>query len=162
MAAQRFYYSDTITDFLSRNENEIVGALTLASQHDINDETSQSWVEEIDTLREALAPYKGRGSVYFEYNIPRMGRRVDVITIIDGIVFVLEYKTSDRTFSREALVQVWDYALDLKNFHDGSLDRILIPMLVVTREKASRCKLTLKHFEDNVFEPLSVKAFFIL
>ncbi|MBO7592810.1 MAG: hypothetical protein J6T00_05540 [Bacteroidaceae bacterium] len=90
MAAQRFYYSDTITDFLSRNENEIVGALTLASQHDINDETSQSWVEEIDTLREALAPYKGRGSVYFEYNIPRMGRRVDVITIIDGIVE--EYK----------------------------------------------------------------------
>jgi hypothetical protein len=72
MAVQRFYYSDTITDFLSRNDNEIVGKLTLASQHDINDETSQSWVAEIETLREVLTPYKGRGSLYFEYNIPRM------------------------------------------------------------------------------------------
>ena len=54
MAAQRYYYSDSITDFLSRSTNEIVGDLTLASQHDINDETAQSWVEEIDTLREAL------------------------------------------------------------------------------------------------------------
>ena len=33
MAARRYYYSDSITDFLSRNTNEIVGALTLASQH---------------------------------------------------------------------------------------------------------------------------------
>lgn len=130
--------------------------MTLASQHDINDETSQSWVEEIETLREALSPYKGRGSVYFEYNIPRMGRRVDVIVVIDAIIFVLEYKTADRTFSREALVQVWDYALDLKNFQEGSSDRILIPMLVVPQEKDSRCKLTLKHFEDNVYEPLCV------
>ena len=84
MAAQRYYYSDSITDFLSRSTNEIVGDLTLASQHDINDETAQSWVEEIDTLREALEAYSGRGSLYFEYNIPRMGRRADVIVLIDG------------------------------------------------------------------------------
>ena len=156
MAAKRFYFSSSITDFVSRGNSEIIGDMTLASQHDINDETSQSWVEEIETLREALSPYKGRGSVYFEYNIPRMGRRVDVIVVIDAIIFVLEYKTADRTFSREALVQVWDYALDLKNFQEGSSDRILIPMLVVPQEKDSRCKLTLKHFEDNVYEPLCV------
>ena len=52
MAAQKYYYSDSITDFLSRSNNEIVGALTLASQHDVNDETSKSWVEEIETIRE--------------------------------------------------------------------------------------------------------------
>lgn len=102
MAAQRYYYSDSITDFLSRNTNEIVGKLTLASQHDINDETSKSWVEEIETMREVLAPYEGRGSVYFEYNIPRMGRRVDVIAVIDGIIFVLEYKTAELGNERAA------------------------------------------------------------
>ena len=144
MAAQRYYYSDSITDFLSRNTNEIVGDLTLASQHDINDETSKSWVEEIETMREVLAPYEGRGSVYFEYNIPRMGRRVDVIAVIDGIIFVLEYKTAERKFSHEALVQVWDYAIDLKNFQEGSLERILIPILVVPSEKGSRCQTDLK------------------
>lgn len=156
MAAQRYYYSDSITDFLSRSTNEIVGDLTLASQHDINDETAQSWVEEIDTLREALEAYSGRGSFYFEYNIPRMGRRADVIVLIDGIVFVVEYKTAEQRFTREAMVQVWDYALDLKNFQEGCLDRILIPILVAPKEKDSHCHLTLKHFEDMVYEPLMV------
>lgn len=156
MPAQRFYYSDPITDFLSRSCSEIVGKLALASQYDINDETLKSWEEEIETMRESLAPFKSRGSVYFEYNIPRMGRRADVIVVIDSVIFVLEYKTSEQKFSREALVQVWDYALDLKNFQEGSVDRILIPILVVPREKDSHCRLTLSHFEDNVYEPLCV------
>ena len=156
MATQRYYYSDSITDFLSRSTNEIVGDLTWASQHDINDETAQAWVEEIDTLREALEAYSGRGSLYFEYNIPRMGRRADVIVLIDGIVFVVEYKTAEQRFTREAMVQVWDYALDLKNFQEGCLDRILIPSLVAPKEKDSHCHLTLKHFEDMVYEPLMV------
>jgi hypothetical protein len=156
MATQRYYYSDTIADFLSRGTNEIVGALTLASQHDINDETAQSWVEEIETLREALALYAGRGSLYLEYNIPRMGRRADAIVLIDGIVFVLEYKTAEQRFTRDAMVQVWDYALDLKNFQEGCLDRIMIPVLVAPKEKDSHCRLEMKHFEDLVYEPLMV------
>lgn len=158
MAALRYYYSDTITDFLGRSTNEIVGALCLASQHDINDETSQSWVSEIETLRTSLANYSGRGSVYLEYNIPRMGRRADVIILIDDIVFVLEYKTSEQKFSREAVVQVWDYALDLKNFQEGSLDRTMIPILVVPNEKSKNCRFILNHFEDKVYAPLMTNA----
>lgn len=158
MAAKRFYYSDTISAFLKRNVNEIVGELTLASQHDINDETSQSWVEEIMTLRDALAPYSEHGSVYFEYNIPRMGRRADVISVIDGVIFVLEYKTAEQKFHHDAMIQVWDYALDLKNFQEGSLDKVLVPILVAPKEKDSHCRLDLKHFEDKVYEPLMVNA----
>lgn len=158
MAARRFYYSDSISAFLNRSVNEIIGELTLASQHDINEETSSSWVEEIDTLKEALAPFSGHGSVYFEYNIPRMGRRADVVAIIDGIVFVLEYKTAEQKFHRDAMIQVWDYALDLKNFQEGSHDRVLVPVLVAPKEKDKHCCLELKHFEDNVYEPLMVNA----
>ena len=154
MAAKRYYYFDTISSFLGRKENEIVGELTLASQHDINEEMSQSWVEEIKTLRDALLPYSGRGSLFFEYNIPRMGRRADVIAVIDGVVFVLEYKTAEQKFHRDAMIQVWDYAIDLKNFQEGSLDRALIPILVAPKEKDSHCRLDLKVFEDNVYEPL--------
>lgn len=158
MTATRFYYSDTITTFLDKSINEIVGELTLASQYDINDETSHSWVEEITTLRKALASYSGRGSVFFEYNIPRMGRRADVIILIDGVIFVLEYKTAEQKFRRNAMIQVWDYALDLKNFQEGSCCRILVPILVVPKEKDCHCNLELKHFEDNVYEPLMVNA----
>lgn len=129
MAAKRFYYSDTISDFLSRDEKEIIADLGINSHQDVNDETRKSWLEEIRTLREPLVPYVGRGSIYFEYNIPRMGGRADVIVLIDGVVFVLEYKTSDQKFTHAAEVQVWDYAIDLKNFQDGSLDRIMIPIL---------------------------------
>ena len=156
MAVQRYYYSDSITNFLSRSTDEIVGRLTLAFQHDINDETSQSWVTEIETLRDALDSYAGRGSLYLEYNIPRMGRRADVIVVIDGKVFVLEYKTSEQRFTRDAYIQVWDYALDLKNFQDGCNDRIIIPVLVAPKERDANCKLTLKYFEDMVYEPLLV------
>lgn len=154
MATLRYYYSDTISMFLNRNTNEIIGELTLASQHDINDDTSNSWVEEIESLRNVLAPYKDRGSVFFEYNIPRMGRRVDVILIIDELIFVLEYKTSDRTFTHAARSQVWDYALDLKNFQEGSLDRIIVPVLVAPSEKNKHCSFNLRCFEDDVYEPL--------
>ena len=109
-------------------------------------------------MKEVLRPYVGRGSVYFEYNIPRMGRRADVIILIDGVVFVLEFKTANQKFSREAMVQVWDYAIDLKNFQEGSRNRVLLPILVVPNEKNCNCSLDLKHFEDNVYEPIHVNA----
>jgi len=158
MPALRYYYSDPISKFLTKNTEEIVGRLTLASQHDINDDTSNSWVEEIETLRNVLAPYKERGSVYFEYNIPRMGRRADIILVIDELIYVLEFKTAGSKFTHDAITQVWDYALDLKNFQEGSLDRIVVPILVAPSEKDKNCSFTLNHFEDNVYEPLRTNA----
>lgn len=158
MAATRYYYSDAISTFLTKSVNEIVGELTLMSQHDINDETSASWVEEITILHHVLAPYSERGSVYFEYNIPRMGRRVDVIVIIDGVIFVLEFKTAEQKFSHHAMIQVWDYALDLKNFQEGCFDRVLVPILVAPKEKDDHCSLDLNLFEDNVYKPLLVNS----
>ena len=143
MAAQRFYYSDTITDFLSRSADEIVGKLSWAYQHDINDETKLSWIEEIESLREVLPPYIERGSVYFEYNIPRMGSRADVVLLIDGVVLVLEYKTSKRKFTRSAVLQVWDYALDLKNFHDETHHLPVVPIVVAPSESNKHCSINI-------------------
>lgn len=154
MAVQRYYYSDSIETFLEKSANEIVGQLTRSSIHDVNNETSSSWLEEIHILKKILKSYSNRGHVYFEYNIPRMGRRADVIFLIDGVVFVLEFKTAEQKFSREAIVQVWDYALDLKNFQEGSLDRVLVPIVVAPKERNSNCFLDLKVFEDDVYEPL--------
>lgn len=158
MVALRYYYSDTISNFLNRNNEEIIGKLTLASQHDINDATSNSWLEEIEILKSVLAPYKERGSLYFEYNIPRMGRRADVIVLIDEIVFILEFKTAGSRFTHDAITQVWDYALDLKNFQEGSLKRIIVPVLVATSERNKNCDFSLNPFKDNVYEPLRTNA----
>lgn len=154
MASKRYLYSDTIDSFLQKSTDTIVGEITLSATQDINKETSNSWQQEVEVLKDVLAPYAQKGSVYFEYNIPRMGRRADVIVLIDGIVFVLEFKTSEQRFTREALIQVWDYAIDLKNFQEGSRDRILIPIVVAPKEKYKNCHIELKPFEDDVYQPL--------
>lgn len=155
MAATRFYYSDTISRFISTGSDIVASKIWLSStEHDTNEETKKSWIEEADVLKNSLAPFCDRGSIYFEYNIPRMGRRADVIVLIDEIIFVLEFKTGKQEFTRDAVVQVWDYALDLKNFQEGSLDRIIIPILVAPEEKDRNCRLKLAHFEDDVYEPM--------
>lgn len=156
MATKRYYYSDTITDFLQKEDMVVIGKLALAYSHDINDETKMSWLEELRVMRSVLKNYKNRGSVYFEYNIPRMGRRADVIVLIDDVVFVIEFKTRKSKFTHEAVTQVWDYALDLKNFQEGSRSRIMIPVLVAPSEKDKNCQIELSHFEDLVYNPLQV------
>lgn len=83
-----------------------------------------------------------------------MGHRVDAIILIDGIVFILEYKTGGRTFNQSARNQVWDYALDLKNFHAGSKDRILVPIVVVPGAPDNHCSIELRLHTDKVYEPL--------
>lgn len=158
MAAKRYYYSDSISDFLQKSDNEIIGALVQENEHDINNETTNSWLEEIETLRHVLPQYKGHGSVFFEYNIPRMGRRADVILLIDTIIFILEYKTAEQEFTHSAYTQVWDYALDLKNFQEGSLRRTLIPVLVCPKEQDKNCQHVLEHFEDDVYQPLQTNS----
>ena len=156
MAVQRYYYSDSISDFLSRSNNEILGEMTRLSQFDVDERTRDSWIEEFNSLREVLTEYKDRGSLYFEYNIPRMGSRADVVLLIDGVVIVLEYKTSyrHRTFTHSASLQVWDYALDLKYFHDETHKLPVIPILVVPSESDKHCLMELKDSGEGVFCPL--------
>ncbi len=154
MATERFYYHDTIAGFAKTRVDTIIGKLTRAAYYDINKETSNSWIEEIEILQDVLEKYKERGSVFIEYIIPRIGHRVDVIALIDGIVFVMEFKTSEQNFTNEASTQVWDYALDLKNFHLGSRHRAIIPVLIAPNGNPEQCKIVLKPSEDNVYEPL--------
>ena len=156
MAATRFYYGSNIKTFLEMPPDTVIGQLTQQSVQDINKDTSNSWSDEIEVMKPVLQNYENRGSVYFEYNIPRMGKRVDVIVVIDGVVFVLEFKTGEQKFTHEALRQVWDYALDLKNFQLECRDRVIIPILVCPTEKDRHCQLEFNAFGDNVYEPLSV------
>ena len=76
----RAYYSDTISDFLDKAPDAILGALTKrASNEGASIETTQTnaWLEQITILQIALAPYRAHGSVYFEYSIPRLGKRIE-------------------------------------------------------------------------------------
>lgn len=60
------------------------------------------------------------GEIIFEYDIPSLGKRVDVVLLLKGIVFCLEFKVGKTKISENDIDQVLDYALDLKNFHRES------------------------------------------
>lgn len=158
MAQQRYFYGASISDFLISTPDEIYGKISINSPHSDNPETKSSWLSEIEVLKPALQPYSGRGSIFMEYNIPRMGRRADVIVLIDGLIFVLEFKTAGSNFSHQASTQAWDYAIDLKNFQLKTLDRTLLPVVVVPSEKNRNCILTLTVAEDGVYMPTQVNA----
>lgn len=81
-----------------------------------------------------------------------MGKRVDCILIIENIVFVIEFKVGENTFYRQDIEQVWDYALDLKNFHKPSHDLILVPVLVATQAKESKINFIIS--EDKLVDPI--------
>ena len=151
---KRAYYSDSISDFLGKGEDEILGALARYSDFDLGQSQRDAWLEEIRILRSALSPFQG--SIYFEYSIPRMGRRIDVVLLIGPAVFVLEFKVGQRDFPSHALDQVVDYALDLKNFHEPSRGSFVAPILIST--DAPDCQLALERapHQDGLF--LAIKS----
>jgi len=132
---KRSYYSDTIINFRQSSTDEIIGQLARECEFSVLQTQRQAWLHQIDILREILLPYEG--AVYFEYAIPRMGRRIDVVLLIGPAVFVLEFKVGEREFSAYGTDQVWDYALDLKNFHDSSHDKYIVPLLIASEASSN-------------------------
>ncbi|MGC2049499.1 MAG: DUF2075 domain-containing protein [Gallionella sp.] len=130
---KREYYSDSIFNFLRSSTEQILGSLAFNNDFDLIQTQRGAWVAEIEILREVLASYTG--SIYFEYSIPRMGRRIDVVLIIGPVIFVLEFKVGEKEFTSYAIDQVYDYALDLKNFHDSSHLEFIAPILIATEAR---------------------------
>jgi hypothetical protein len=148
---KREYYSDSIANFLNTQAETLLGTLSIASGS-TQQTQMHAWREEIKILREALRFYDG--SIYFEYSIPRMGRRIDVVLLIGPAIFVLEFKIGDESFSAYAVDQVWDYALDLKNFHESSHDKFVAPILIATGVKNAEPVIAVTHQNDKLLFPI--------
>lgn len=106
----RAYYSDTIENFLRTSPDEVLGKLARNNDFLLEQTQRDAWLEEIRILTAVLQPFQG--SVYFEYSIPRMGKRIDVVALIGPVIFVFEFKVGEKEFLSYAIDQVWDYALD--------------------------------------------------
>src|SRR5512137_1674298 len=131
----REYYSDSIDNFLGTSTDEILGILVSNNDYALIHTQRGAWISEIEILCDVLQPYKG--SIYFEYSIPRMGKRIDVVLLMSSVIFVLEFKVGEKEFPSYAIDQVWDYALDLKNFHETSHDSYIAPVLISTKAKVN-------------------------
>jgi hypothetical protein len=132
----RWGYAATTDSFRAEAPASIVGQLTMQSDFPVDEPQRQAWLGQIALLKQALGRLERDGAILFEYSIPRLGRRIDVVMIIEHVLFVLEFKVGDRSYSAAGLDQVWDYALDLKHFHEPSHQRLIAPILVATSAPA--------------------------
>jgi len=146
----RAFYSDTIKNFLHSSTEEIIGKISMGNEFGLEQTQRDAWLEEIKILKNVLLNYEGQ--IYFEYSIPRIGQRIDVLLIIDSIIFVLEFKVGEKNYPSYAIDQVTDYALDLKNFHETSHDKYIVPILIATNAKDSLSFLELNAADDKLFQ----------
>lgn len=149
----RSYYSDNIATFLEKNPETISGILA-NSTYGVTAEQISAWREEIEILQNSLRGLEG--AIFFEYSIPRMGKRIDVVLIIESIVFVLEFKIGASQFHQSDIDQVWDYALDLKNFHETSHNVFIAPVLIATEAKHSFREVRETLHKDKILVPIRI------
>ncbi|MGI8819573.1 MAG: DUF2075 domain-containing protein [Chthoniobacterales bacterium] len=152
-ASLRAWYSASLDEFQRADPSAILGSLAAHGGFALLPTQRDTWIAEIALLRSCLGGLTGQ--VYFEFSIPRVGRRIDVVLLIGPIVFAVEFKVGDTSFARAAVDQVWDYALDLKNFHEASHDAWIVPILVATEALVSQ-PIELHVDEDHVFRPVTV------
>ncbi|WP_028121722.1 DUF2075 domain-containing protein [Epilithonimonas tenax] len=151
-----YYYSDSIHNFIQKSLPTIIGEISVNGRlGHINTELF-AWEFQINLLQEILADYEGQ--LFFEFSIPRMGKRVDCLLIIKNIVFIIEFKVGEKEFLNHNIEQVWDYALDLKNFHQPSHQLLLVPVLVATQANSSNIEIISNSHQDNLVNPLRTNA----
>lgn len=147
-----YFYKDSISNFLNEDLERVIGRLSFESRFADLLSQKSTWKVEIEILKKTLKEIDG--IIYFEYSIPRMGSRVDTILLIKSTIFVLEFKVGESFFPLHAVDQVLDYALDLKNFHETSHNKLIAPVLISTLAECNCSDINLRAFHDNVLSPI--------
>jgi DNA polymerase III delta prime subunit len=151
-ASSSAFYAEPIASFLGQSSDHIRGVLSGQSPFADSPDQKDAWNSEIAILKKALQGIDGY--LCLEFDVPRIGSRIDAVVLSKGCIFVLEFKVGEKAFHREAINQVWDYALDLKNFHLESHRAHIIPILICTLAKQGHQALS-KPFSDGVYEPIT-------
>lgn len=148
---KRAYYDSTIVNFCVDDPAKILGKITLEHNFALLSTQKYAWLKQTTLLQSVLHGLEGH--IYFEFSIPRMGKRIDVLLIIAGTIFVIEFKVGESSFLRADLDQVTDYALDLRNFHEGSHEAEIVPILIAT-EFYGFHKDAIGKPKDKLFDPI--------
>ena len=155
----RCLYKSDFKSFIEADPYSVLGRIHDAFHGQALTTTDEAWLEEIQLLRTVLLPWKDEeAEIIFEYDIPRLGKRIDVVLLLRGIIFCLEFKVGQKDALQSDVEQVMDYALDLKNFHRYSHDRIIVPILIPTKHTSSSSSFTPSVYNDSIFNPLITGA----
>lgn len=151
----RCLYDSDIKSFLNKEKETVLGILCERYHGDALTTTRDAWMKEIEVMQTTLIPWSDTdGRIIFEYDIPRLGKRIDVVLLLKGIIFCLEFKAGQSSILEGDLDQVLDYALDLKNFHKLSQDALIVPILVATKHTKTSSLIQSSVYDDRVVNPL--------
>jgi hypothetical protein len=145
-SALNAYYTADVATFINTVSDAILGGITANSAFAVDPAQRDAWVMQIEVLKTALVGVEG--TIFLEFSVPRIGSRIDAVLVSGPAIFVIEFKVGGTDFIREDLNQVWDYALDLKNFHKASHRAPIIPLLVATHAPHSETVLPAPHADD--------------
>ncbi len=159
----RCLFNSSFRKFLSLDANTVLGNLCDNYHGTALTTTIEAWKNEIVILKNVVSKLEsGDGQIIFEYDIPRLGKRIDALLLYKGIVFCLEFKVGESKILEADVDQVFDYALDLKNFHKLSKDRIITPILIATKYSNRTSNIQMSVYDDSVVNPLVTGEFGIL
>ena len=157
--ANRCLYNSDFKSFIEADPYSVLGHIHDAFHGQALTTTDEAWLGEIQLLQDVLLPWKEEeAEIIFEYDIPRLGKRIDVVLLLRGIIFCLEFKVGQKDALQSDVEQVMDYALDLKSFHRYSHDRIIVPILIPTKHTSSSSYFTPSVYSDSIFNPLITGA----
>lgn len=142
------YYCNSIPGFIKDDASSIIGQLVRHS-FEINKDQSDAWDSQIGQLQRRLEDAGMEGDIIFEYDIVRLGKRIDVILLIRHMVFSLEFKNGKKVFAAQDAQQAEDYATDIKNFHKESEDLYVCPILIATEASAYQKPQLLDCYPDK-------------
>lgn len=154
-ANPRCLFNSDFASFLHKDSNSIFGALCDNYHGDAPTTTREAWKAEIGIMRNILNKLNdSNGQIIFEYDIPRLGKRIDVVLLYRGIVFCIEFKVGESRILESDIDQVLDYALDLKNFHKLSRDKLIVPILAATKFTEHTTNIQMSIYDDRIVNPL--------
>ncbi len=151
----RCLYDSSFREFIGDLETSILGTMCDHYHGIALTTTREAWKAEISIMQETLFQCRVRdGHIIFEYDIPRLGKRIDVVLLLNGIIFCIEFKVGESQKLEADVDQVLDYALDLKNFHKYSQDKVIVPILVPTEYRNIPSKVQPSGYDNRVLDPL--------
>ncbi len=155
----RAYYRATLQEFVADDPDRVLGLIHQESSKsgftDLKERQSKAWQVQLAILQRSgaslLSRYQdaSKWGILFEYPIPRRQKRIDVLLLTRDIILCLEFKTGETLHEKSTARQVEDYALDLRDFHEQSRHRTIIPIAVTTRAKSTSLNVSLS-FADRV------------
>lgn len=151
----RCLYNSDFATFLYTDSNSIYRIIDDNYHGEALTTTRDAWKAEIEIMKNLVSSLcDTNGQIIFEYDIPRLGKRIDVVLLYRGIVFCLEFKVGESKILETNIDQVLDYALDLKNFHKFSKDKVIAPILIATNYSNRNSNIQMSVYDDMVINPL--------